>query len=123
MAEETVSLFAPGDYTSREAEITRLQKLADMLSQMSQQEIPVSTAGGITAPVSPYSALAKALTSFGGSYLAGKSAADEAALRQSDNAHAAEVLANFLYKPGTQDRKSTRLNSSHVSESRMQSSA
>ena len=95
MAEETVSLFAPGDYTSREAEITRLQKLADMLSQMSQQEIPVSTAGGITAPVSPYSALAKALTSFGGSYLAGKAAADEAALKKSDQEMAQSVFKNF----------------------------
>jgi len=97
---DIVSLFAPstaapGDYTSRAAELARQQKLADMLSQMSQQEIPVSTAGGISAPVSPYSALAKALTGFGGSYLAGKAAADEAALKKSGNEQLVKAISEF----------------------------
>lgn len=97
---DIVSLFAPsttapGDYTSRAAELARQQKLADMLSQMSQQEIPVSTAGGISAPVSPMSALAKGLTSFGGSYLAGKAAADEAALKKSGNEQLVRAISEF----------------------------
>jgi len=99
-----VSLFAPisGDYTSRSAELARQQKLAQMLMEMSQQEMPVSTAGGITAPVSPYGALAKALTSFGGSYLSGKSAADEADLKKSDQEMAQAALKNFYALPDFQ---------------------
>jgi len=99
-----VSLFAPisGDYASRSAELARQQKLAQMLMEMSQQEMPVSTAGGITAPVSPYGALAKALTSFGGSYLSGKSAADEADLKKSDQEMAQAALKNFYALPDFQ---------------------
>jgi hypothetical protein len=96
-----ISLFSPleGDYGSRSAELARQQKLAQMLTEMSQQEMPVSTAGGITAPVSPYGALAKALTSFGGSYLSGKSAADEAALKKSDQEMAQKALENIYVMP------------------------
>lgn len=96
-----VSLFMPTnpDYSSRAAEIARQQKLADMLTQMGAQDIPVSTAGGITAPVSPYGALAKALTSFGGSYLAGKAAANEAALKQQDTANAINAIKNLYTMP------------------------
>ena len=36
---------------------------------------------------------------------------------------ALEILSDMLYNPSLSDRKSTRLNSSHVSESRMPSSA
>lgn len=95
-----ISLFSPleGDYTSRAAELARQKKLADMLIEMSQQETPVSTAGGITAPVSPYGALAKALTSFGGSYLSGKAAQDEAALKKEARKEASAALSD-LYQP------------------------
>lgn len=95
-----ISLFSPpeGDYTSRAAELARQKKLADMLIEMSQQEMPVSTAGGITAPVSPYGALAKALTSFGGSYLSGKAAEDEAALKKQARGEASAALSD-LYQP------------------------
>jgi len=75
-----VSLTKPneddGDYTTRSAAIARQQKLAEALSQMGNQEQAVYTAGGITAPMSPMGALARGLTSFGGSYLAGKAAGD-----------------------------------------------
>jgi hypothetical protein len=78
-----ISLFksdnAPGDYTTRLASIARQKKLADMLSQMGAQEQAVSTAGGITAPVSGMGALARGLTSFGGAYLSGKASRDEEA--------------------------------------------
>ena len=64
-----VSLTKPdeeGDYSSRKGSISRQQKLAEALSQMGAQEQAVSTAGGITAPMSGMGALARGLTSFGG---------------------------------------------------------
>ena len=97
-----VSLTTPdeeGDYSSRKGSISRQKKLADMLIEMSQQETPVSTAGGITAPVSPYGALAKALTSFGGAYLSGKAERDAAALDKAARAEAA-AAGKELYTLG-----------------------
>ena len=67
-----ISLTAPSAYDPQMLAIARQQKLAEMLSQMGAQEIPVSSAGGISAPISPMSALVKGLSSFGGSYLAGQ---------------------------------------------------
>lgn len=94
-----VSLFksddAPGDYSSRKASLARQQKLADALAQMGAQEQAVSTAGGITAPVSPMGALARGLTSFGGSYLSGKAAADEAALKKMGSEELAKAISQF----------------------------
>ena len=94
-----VSLFksddAPGDYSSRKASLARQQKLADALAQMGAQEQTVYSAGGITAPVSPMGALARGLTSFGGSYLSGKAAADEAALKKAGNEELAKAVAQF----------------------------
>ena len=87
---KVVSLFksddAPGDYTARSAAIARQKKLADMLSQMGAQEQAVSTAGGITAPVSGMGALARGLTSFGGAYLSGKASRDEEAATAAEKA-------------------------------------
>lgn len=94
-----VSLFAPNDYSTRSAAISRQKKLADALAQIAQQEMPVSTVGGITAPISPYSALVKGLTSFGGSYLAGKAAADEAALKKAAQLEAMEARKTFDQEP------------------------
>ena len=78
-----VSLTKPsendGDYTTRSADIARQQKLADMLSQMGAQDIPVSTAGGISARISPWAAIAKGLQSGAGAYMSGQAASDEAA--------------------------------------------
>jgi hypothetical protein len=67
-----ISLTANSAYDPQMMAIVRQQKLAEMLSQMGAQEQAVSTAGGITAPMSPMGALARGLTSFGGSYLAGQ---------------------------------------------------
>jgi len=86
------SLTKDDDYASRKAAIARQEKLAEMLSQMGAQEQAVSTAGGITAPMSGMGALARGLTSFGGSYLSGKAAADAAAL---DKSSLADALAYF----------------------------
>ena len=87
---KVVSLFksddAPGDYTTRSAAIARQRKLADMLSQMGEQEQAVSTAGGITAPMSGMGALARGLTSFGGAYLSGKASRDEEAATAAEKA-------------------------------------
>jgi hypothetical protein len=90
------SLTKDDDYASRKAAIARQEKLAEMLSQMGAQEQAVSTAGGITAPVSPMAALARGLTSFGGSYLSGKAAADEAALEKGEKAAIASGFADIL---------------------------
>jgi hypothetical protein len=97
-----VSLTKPdedGNYSSRKAAIARQEKLAEMLSQMGAQEQAVSTAGGITAPVSPMSALARGLTSFGGAYMSGKAAADEAALEKEEREAAREGMKSFYELP------------------------
>ena len=86
------SMTKDDDYASRKAAIARQEKLAEMLSQMGAQEQAVSTAGGITAPMSGMGALARGLTSFGGSYLSGKAAADAAAL---DKSSLRDALAYF----------------------------
>jgi hypothetical protein len=89
------------DYTTRAAAIARQQKLAEALSKMGEQEQAVYTAGGITAPVSGMGALARGLTSFGGSYLAGKASADEAALKKSEKADAISQLSALYKLPDT----------------------
>jgi len=98
-----ISLFksddAPGDYSSRRSSLARQQKLAEALSQMGAQEQAVSTAGGITAPVSPMGALARGLTSFGGAYLSGKAAADEAALKKAETADALAQIGKIYRLP------------------------
>jgi hypothetical protein len=97
-----VSLTKPdedGNYSSRKSSIARQQKLAEALSQMGAQEEEVSTVGGITAPVSGMGALARGLTSFGGSYLSGKAAADEAAANKAARAEAIEARKTFNQEP------------------------
>jgi hypothetical protein len=99
-----ISLTKPdedGDYSSRKASLARQQKMADMLTQMGAQEQAVYTAGGITAPVSPMSALARGLSSFGGAYLSGKAAADEAALKKEQGESRAKSLESFFQNPDT----------------------
>jgi hypothetical protein len=100
---KVISLFksddAPGDYSSRKASLARQQKLADALAQMGAQEQTVYSAGGIIAPVSPMAALARGLTSFGGSYLSGKAAADEAALEKAEREAAREGMKSFYELP------------------------
>lgn len=100
-----ISLTKPseddGNYTTRSAAIARQQKLAEALSQMGAQEQGVYTAGGITAPVSPMGALARGLTSFGGAYLSGKAAADEAALKKAETADALAQIGKIYKLPDT----------------------
>ena len=95
------SLTKDDDYESRKAAIARQEKLAEMLSQMGAQEQAVSTAGGITAPMSGMGALARGLTSFGGSYLSGKAAADAAALKKAEKADAISQLSALYHLPDT----------------------
>jgi len=95
------SLTKDDDYASRKAAIARQEKLAEMLSQMGAQEQAVSTAGGIAAPVSGMGALARGLTSFGGSYLSGKAAADEAALKKEQGESRAKALELYFQNPDT----------------------
>ena len=93
------SLTKDDDYASRKAAIARQEKLAELLSQMGAQEQAVSTAGGITAPMSGMGALARGLTSFGGSYLSGKAAKDAEALDKASLENAADK-AEALYTLG-----------------------
>ena len=101
-----ISLTKPseddGDYTTRSAAIARQQKRAEALSTMGEQEQGVYTAGGITAPVSPMGALARGLTSFGGAYLSGKAAADEAALKKAQEAETSDTIAKAIKAGGAQ---------------------
>jgi len=94
-----ISFTKDDDYASRKAAIARQEKLAEMLSQMGAQEQAVSTAGGITAPISGMGALARGLTSFGGSYLSGKAERDAAALDKASLENAADK-AEALYTLG-----------------------
>lgn len=99
-----ISLTEPdkdGDYSSRKSGIARQEKLAEMLSQMGAQEQAVSTAGGITAPMSGMGALARGLTSFGGSYLSAKAERDAAALDKASRAEAAAAGKALYTMPGT----------------------
>ena len=103
---QLVNLFAPTDtsalpYASQLASVARQQKLADMLTQIGAQDIPVSTAGGITAPISPWAALAKGLQSGAGSYMSAKAAADEAGLQKSEKADAISQLSALYKLPDT----------------------
>jgi len=95
----TISFTKDDDYSSRNAAIARQEKLAEMLSQMGAQEQAVSTAGGITAPMSGMGALARGLTSFGGSYLSGKAERDAATLDKASLKDAADK-AEALYTLG-----------------------
>jgi hypothetical protein len=97
----TISFTKDDDYSSRKAAIARQEKLAEMLSQMGAQEQAISTAGGITAPISGMGALARGLTSFGGSYMSGKAAADAAALDKASRAEAAAAGKALYTMPGT----------------------
>ena len=94
-----ISFTKDDDYASRKAAIARQEKLAELLSQMGAQEQAVSTAGGITAPMSGMGALARGLTSFGGSYLSGKAAKDAEALDKASLENAADK-AEALYTLG-----------------------
>jgi hypothetical protein len=93
------SLTKDDDYASRKAAIARQEKLAELLSQMGAQEQAVSTAGGITAPMSGMGALARGLTSFGGSYLSGKAAKDAEALKKTDQEMAQKAVQNLYVMP------------------------
>lgn len=89
------------DYASQLAQLQYQQKIAEALSQAGAQDIPVSSAGGISAPISPLAALAKGLNSFGGSYLSGKAQKGQAALSQQEREAAIKALASFGQNPDT----------------------
>jgi len=104
---QLVNLFAPsavasGDYSAQAAEYARQQKMADLLSQMGEQDIPVSTAGGITAPISPWAALAKGLESGAGAYMGARAARDQAALAATDRANAQDLYKQAMGSPASQ---------------------
>ena len=66
---------------------------------MGAQEQAVSTAGGITAPVSGMGALARGLTSFGGAYMSGKAERDAAALDKASLKDAADKVEALYTMP------------------------
>ena len=102
---QLVNLFAPTDtsalpYASQLASVARQQKLAEMLSQMGTQEIPVSSAGGISAPISPLAVLAKGLQSGAGGYLGAKADQNALDIANKGNENFSKSLANYYIDPG-----------------------
>lgn len=70
------------DYTSQQAELARRQKLADLLSEQGQQDIPIQSYNGTQAAIPWTAVLAKMLQSGAGAYMSRKSASDEDDLRK-----------------------------------------
>ena len=102
---QLVNLFAPTDtsalpYASQLASVARQQKLAEMLSQMGTQEIPVSSAGGISAPISPLAVLAKGLQSGVGGYLGAKADQNALDIANKGNQNFSNSLVNYYVDPG-----------------------
>lgn len=89
------------DYASQLAQLQYQQQIAQALSQAGAQDIPVSSAGGISAPISPLAALSKALNSGVGSYLGARSQKGQAALSQQERQAAIKALASFGQNPDT----------------------
>lgn len=70
------------DFTSQQADIQRRQKLAEMLSEQGNQEIPIQSYNGIQAAIPWTAVLAKALQAGAGAYIAHRSTDQENQLRQ-----------------------------------------
>lgn len=102
MSNPGINLGASPDYALQQARILQQQQLAQALAQAGNEPIQASSAGGITAPISSLSVLAKALNSFGGAYLSGKARQDEAGLSKQERQDAAKMLSGFYKAPDSQ---------------------
>lgn len=102
MSNPGISLSAAPDYSLQQAQILQQQQLAQALAQTGNEPLQAQSAGGITAPISSLSLLAKALNSFGGAYLSGKARQDEAGLSKQERQDAAKMLSGFYRAPDSQ---------------------
>jgi hypothetical protein len=89
------------DYGTKLADIKRRQKIAELLAQQGAEPIDVESVGGVPTPISPFQGLAKLLKSGMGGYLAGKAAADAAALKKEQGESRAKSLESFFQNPDT----------------------
>jgi len=89
------------DYGTKLADIKRRQKIAELLAQQGAEHIDVESVGGVPTPISPFQGLAKLLKSGMGGYLAGKAAADAAALKKEQGESRAKSLESFFQNPDT----------------------
>ncbi len=81
--------------------IQRQQRLADMLQQQAMQDIPINSSGGIQAPISPFSVLAKALSGYAAKRNQTKADEEMSAYRDKDSA-AAQALIRQLTQGANQ---------------------
>lgn len=102
MSNPGISLNAAPDYSLQQAQILQQQQLARALAQAGSEPLQASSAGGIAAPISSLSVLAKALNSFGGAYLSGKASSDSAGLTKQEREDAAKMLSSFYKAPDSQ---------------------
>tara|TARA_R110002126_G_scaffold63039_1_gene161884 strand:- start:258 stop:1697 length:1440 start_codon:yes stop_codon:yes gene_type:complete len=75
--------------------------MAELLAQQGSEDIKVESVNGVPTPISPFQGLAKALQSGMGGYLAGKAAADEAALEKLSLEEALKARKGLSNFPGT----------------------
>lgn len=98
MPNQDISLSA---YDPQVAAIQRQQRLAEMLQQQASQDIPITSSGGIQAPISPFQGLAKILQAYGSKKMQDRAEAGMAAYRDKDSA-SAQALVKQLTMPGYQ---------------------
>lgn len=95
------------DFTSQQADIQRRQKLAEMLSEQGNQEIPIQSYNGIQAAIPWTAVLAKALQAGAGAYIAHKSSDDQDALQQKINDTQAGLVSQYYGSPAAPSQSSS----------------
>lgn len=100
MANQDISL---SNYDPDAARIQRQQRLAQMLQEQSQQDIPINSYNGIQAPISPLSLIAKALQAYQGKKLADQADTQYGDLQTKRRKDLADMLTRQTQVPGTPD--------------------
>lgn len=98
MANQDISLT---NYDPDAAKIQRQQRLAQMLQEQSQQDIPIQSYNGIQAPISPFSLIAKALQAYQGKKLADQSDTQYGDLQTKRRKDFADMLSKQYQVPGS----------------------
>lgn len=80
--------------------VQRARKLAEMLQQQSQQDIPINSYNGIQAPISPFSSLAKILGTYVGYKANEKADSDYKDLQTKRRTDLADMLSKQYQVPG-----------------------
>lgn len=88
------------NYDPETARIQRQQQLAQLLQEQSQQDIPINSSGGIQAPISPLSIIAKALQAYQGKRLSDKADQQYADLQTKRQQGLADMLSKQYQVPG-----------------------